>query len=544
MASLKRRVGESAAKLLGFVRGLTPDARRVAALRAQAESKFVELSRNRPLLFDGKTLVDGTFDNANFWYRYALMRAGLGLANGREVGLIGPYNRRRVRRTFSNLGIGEVRDLASPSGIAAQARKITAGLLAQAKSADDVVCWELPGGVDPTIVYDSILKRQRLAFVDPARADFPELVYEAILRILRVIEVLDKEKPDLVVVSHTVGLVCGPLAYLAAKRGIPVLLAFGFYGALRFTRIETVADIFSFYDRPVSSEIDMLHADKADEMAQIGRTYLARRFDGKANDLASLYAFGGDRPKTDRAAICRAMGWRDDRPIVAVYAANWFDWPHQLGMTQFRDFHDWIRTTFDAASKVRDVNWLFKPHPAEDWFGGIELRAVMAEFGSATNVGVSDKAWNNTDVMAAIDAIVTYHGTAGIEFSALGKPVLVPDKGKYDDCGFVRVASSRADYLKLLAQAWWREFDPNVARRRAEIFAGWWFCVPEWQGKFLTLDDSLGAANYSHILPLLDQHPAQIGRELATLEAWWKSRHRYYHTWKMEKADAYQLSNV
>jgi hypothetical protein len=213
-------------------------------------------------------------------------------------------------------------------------------------------------------------------------------------------------------------------------------------------------------------------------------------------------------------------------------------------MTQFRDFLDWTEATFAVARESSQFNWLFKPHPAEDWFGGVGLADIMKRMGSAPHIAVSDKSWNNTYLLNSVDALVTYHGTAGIEFASLGKPVLVPDRGKYDDCGFVRVASSRAEYLSLLTQPWWRELDRHDVRRRAEVFAGWWFCAPASQRAFLLADDSRQDELYNIIPQLLANNRAEVAHEIETLSEWWALGHRYYHTWKMARSDAFQLSNV
>jgi hypothetical protein len=279
-------------------------------------------------------------------------------------------------------------------------------------------------------------------------------------------------------------------------------------------------------------------------MARIGRTYLQRRLGGAADDLASVYAFRRSRLDVDRAAICARYGWDPDKPIVAVYAANWFDWPHQLGMNAFRDFLDWTEATFAAAGANTGVNWLFKPHPAEDWFGGAKLTDVMARIGTAPHVGVAEKGWNNTSVMLAVDALVTYHGTAGVEFASLGKPVLVPDRGKYDDCGFVLRAESRDHYLALLGRDWWSGLDPADMRWRAEIFAGWWFCAPAWQRRFILADDSQQDALYGEIPQLVRENPREVAREIDSIRRWWQGGHPYYHTTKMMMSDSFQLSNV
>jgi hypothetical protein len=525
-------------------RNYSPSGRAIARKRAAVEESLDALARRAPAPFSGTVLVDGSFDNPNFWFRYGLLRAALGLAQGKEVGAIGPYKRGHVRASFARWQIRDVVDLAAQPRDPQRVAAIADELLAAARTPDDVVGWRLPEGVDPVIVYDSILKRQRRAVLDPQHPEMRALTHEAISRILRAAETLDLVKPDLVVVSHTIGMVCGPLAYLAAARGIPVVLVFGLFGALRFARFSTTQDLFSFYDRPTRAEIDALPAARVAAMTEIGRSYLGRRLAGKADDLASVFAFQKNRDAIDRATLCAQKQWDPRKPIVAFYASNWFDWPHQLGMTQFRDFLDWTEATFAVARENPQFNWLFKPHPAEDWFGGVALADIMARMGSVPHVAVAEKSWNNTQVMNAIDALVTYHGTAGIEFASLGKPVLVPDRGKYDDCGFVRVAESRADYLALLATRWWDDIDLADTRRRAEIFAGWWFCAPAWQKRFVLADDSRQHELYDLIPQLVADNRGEVAQELDSLRAWWRSGHRYYHTWKMAQADAYQLSNV
>jgi hypothetical protein len=540
LAFLKHRY----AGLLSVARDFSRNARHTAQRRGAAEQVLDGLARRSSARFEGTVLIDGTFDNPNFWFRYSLLRSALGLAQGREIGAIGPYRRSHVKASFARFGIKEMVDLAAHPHDAKQVRETADTLLAKAGSADDVLAWPLPESLDPVVLYDAVLKRQRRATLDPQHPEMRMLSHEAFERIARIAEVLDQTKPDLVVVSHTIGMVCGPLVHLAIARGIPVVMIFGLFGALRFARIGNRSDIFSFYDRPTRAEIDSLPAARADAMAEIGRAYLAQRFGGKADDLASIFAFQNSKSQVDRAEICQRFGWNPDKPIVAFYASNWFDWPHQMGMTHFRDFLDWTEATFAQVRQNDEFNWLFKPHPAESWFGGVTLADIMKRLGSAPNIAVSDKSWNNAQVMRAVDTLVTYHGTAGIEFASLGKPVLVPDRGKYDDCGFVRVAESRTQYFALLSTRWWDDMNLRDVQRRAEIFSGWWFCAPAWQGRFILEDDSRQYELYDGIVRLLDHHAAEAAREVQTLEQWWSSGHRYYHTWKMAQADSYQLSNV
>lgn len=494
--------------------------------------------------FDGEVLIDAQWDNPNYWLRACLLRAALGLPNGRETGLTGRYRARECARTMTRLGITRRQSFDAIAVDKTEIARTADRLLEATRTASDMFDWALRGGVPGAMIYDAILKRQRLATVDVRRGDFRPLVIEALCAIARAARFLDEHDFRLAVISHPVGFTYGSLAYQALARGIPVILPFGLFGVLRMTHMFQPKDLTRFYDRPSRAEMDSLLPARADALESVGRRYLEGRFGGKADDLASLYAFQRACTTPDRAALCDRFGWDPTKPIVGFYASNWFDWPHQLGMTQFRDFLDWTEASFAAAGETPRFNWLFKPHPCEDWFGGIRLRDILAQLNRPAHVAIAQKDWNNAAVMRALDALVTYHGTAGIEFASLGKPVLVPDRGKYDDCGFVKLARDRADYLRLLRKPWWEGMDLAEVKRRAELFAGWWFCAPEWQDGFILGDDGQTNGLYDRIPALVEGHAAVVRREIEALRAWYESGERYSHTFKMKTAESYKLSNV
>lgn len=519
-------------------------AREIRAKRQRSDTMLAELCGDPERAFDGDVLIDAQWDNPNYWLRVGLLRAAIGLPNGREIGLLGPHRRRECLSTLSVLGIKE-HLIYDQIGIDTTAiRREGDRLLSTTRNPSDILTWRLPGNAPGALLYDGILKRQRLASVDIHRRDFRPLVIEGLSGIARARRLLDEHNFNLVVISHTFDFTYGCIAHEALCRGIPVIVPFGLFGVLRMTQMRKPEDLTAFYDRPTRAEIDSLSPARAEALQGAGREYLARRFEGRADDLASVYAYRRRVVGIDRIGICRHFGWDPARPIVGVYASNWYDWPHQLGMTQFRDFLDWTEATFQAATANNDVNWLFKPHPCEDWFGGVTLADILARLDGPGHIGVADKAWNNATVMQALDSLVTYHGTAGIEFASLGKPVLVPDRGKYEDCGFVKVAADRADYLKLLQGKWWQGMDLVDCRRRAEIFAGCWFCAPSWQKKFILPDDSRQNALYDIIPALLSDNPDQVRSEVTHLREWIASGHPYSHTYKMMHADAYSLTNV
>src|SRR5688572_14251936 len=136
-------------KALGYWRDYSPAGREIARKRARTELLLDSMARGAGAQFDGNVLVDGSFDNPNFWLRYSLLRSALGVAPGREIGAIGPYRRSHVRSSFARLGISKVLDMAAPPRERGRATAEAEALLASARTAEDVLAWKLPGNINP-----------------------------------------------------------------------------------------------------------------------------------------------------------------------------------------------------------------------------------------------------------------------------------------------------------------------------------------------------------------------------------------------------------
>ncbi len=506
---------------------------------------MANLAERSVATFDGRVLLDGMFDNANYWYRLSLLRAALGFGRADEIGLYGPYMAKYARRTFDRLGIkrhAAFDGLLTP-GDRDHARREAAKLASEASQSDDILSWRLPFEVPPGLIYDGILKSQRAPSVDTRLPSFADQVEGCLVEILAAARLLDQTKPDLLVLSHSCNVGDGALCHLAAQRGVPTIVAFGNYGVPRYCRTDRTEELFDPIDRPSGHDLELLPKTRADALAEVGRQHLQARFAGATDDVGGQYAFTKANGNLTRAGIAAQFGWDPERPIVAVYAANWFDYPHYMGMSNFRDFADFIVTTVQVATECPDVNWLFRRHPADDFYGGKTLKDVMPA-SLPPHIALSPNTWNGSELMGCIDGAVTYHGTIGIEAATIGKPVIVADRGWYDDCGFVTRPNDRAAYCVALKDRQWLDVDVESRRRNAEIFAGWYFTVPSWQGGLICGDDSGQWSNYDHLSGLMTQEGAAIKRELEEIAAWWSSGARFYHTEKMRHADAFTVSNV
>jgi hypothetical protein len=537
----------SAGAVYDRVSGLAPACRQAAQTAAHARQTAVpylnRLSRSATAGAShttfGRVLVDGMWDNPNYYFRYALLRAALGLAGTQEIGLFGRYRRREVAASFDLLGIGKrlsFYDLVHPSRYLAEARE----LLADVRSADDLTQLALPYEFPALLFYDGLLTRQRRGSGDPNHPLLADHLAEQLACLHAADRLIAENRFDLVVLSHTLNFDFSSIAWSAFRHGCRVAVLYGDFGTARFIKIEDRADFFEYTNRPSGAEMDAVSTDFRARLRQRGGDYLDRRYRGVSGDIGATFAYVRANAHIDRTTICQRFGFDPARPLVTVYASNWFDFPHSCAMEHFRDFQDWIETTARVAAEVKDVNWLFKPHPCDDWYPsakGPTLAKIIAAV-NAPNVQLTDKHWNALDLMRAIDGGITYHGTVGIELAGLGKPVMVADRGFYGDCGFVLKAPSRQDYLDALRRDWWRELDTDAAAKRAKEFVGWYFCPPDWHGHYLLPDDSEQDRIYQTLPQFLADNRDAIIREITLIRDWHNSPSRLFHTYKIRREAA------
>lgn len=534
MRVLKRLAGELYWQFRSLFNG------RMAARRCLLHS-FAQAPKVRQIALARNVLIDGTFDNEGYFWRIFLLIRGLGLDPGvRLVGFLGSVRGRRCKSVLKTLGVGVFSRVDTAAG-RRKAQSAARKMLPQLHSAENVLNAKLPYELPGTILYDHILKVNRIASVETG-ADIAGPLIDILQAIGEAEELLQRHDPDLILLSHSITPIGAALAWLGLLGGRNVIVAFGNYGTPRYWRIASTAQFHDFIDRPSYAALQDLDETRRARLERIGADYLNARFQGATNDIAAAYAYGA--ALDNRAMDLRQqLKWPADVPVVAVYAANWFDYPHAVGMANFRDLADWIDVTLDMAIANSQVNWLFRPHPVDEWYGGISLADRMP-VDLPPHVRLCPSAVNGNSVMQQVDGLITMHGTAAIEFGSLGKPVLVADRGWYHDHPFVRLAASRQDYQQLLSGVWWNKMDRDDASRSAKEFAGAYFGVPSWQQGLCVPDDSAQHRIVPTLERLITEEAAYLDTETASVRAWYEAGVSHYHTFKMLQAEFYGLSNV
>jgi hypothetical protein len=471
-----------------------------------------------PVVVDGESTVvaDGMWHNPNHFLRLRLFIEALS-QQGAEFRLLGVLRTRadkRERRALERIGfhefiyIDEDEELTT-DGFLAEAEH----LLSQVASHADMLDIRLPHGLPAYVVYDTVLKNAR----DPQPPINHPLWRKTLAQTLRNLAIYTREferrKVTHVALSHAWKSEFGALIWLAISRQIPSYHLTGFVEGMRIRRFRSHEDYRNPVEHLPVATFDALPESVRDELAHIGAAGLERRIEGGVtSDINARYAFRPEIRIDKRTRARAALVGTDKRPIVVVYAHVWFDFPHVFDMSHFTDFRDWMELTLAHVCSNKDVMWLIKPHPTEEWYGGFRLADLVCKL--PPHVNLLPLYTDSKTMLTAADCVVTVHGTVSLEAAALGLPVILADRSYFSNWGFGHVARDRADYLRLLSMAGRLATPSLVERDRARAaFALALTEPPEETGALHMSCDGFGSALYREIIGHVRSRTGALAKE-------------------------------
>jgi hypothetical protein len=211
---------------------------------------------------------------------------------------------------------------------------------------------------------------------------------------------------------------------------------------------------------------------------------LQKRLASQVRQLDTDRAFRG-RVYT-RAELCSALQIVPERKIGFVLAHVFADSPHLSCRLLYADYYQWLTRTLEICKRAADVTWIVKPHPSCDIHqeqGMVER--MVAQLG-APHVKLCPADLNTRSIESCADAVITVHGTAGIEFACVGVPIVLVGLPFYAGFGFTIEPETIADYERVLLGLGTIEPLSAAQRRRAVQVFGIWERMFDWHNPIIT----------------------------------------------------------
>ncbi|MBF0485491.1 MAG: hypothetical protein HQL16_03145 [Candidatus Omnitrophica bacterium] len=140
---------------------------------------------------------------------------------------------------------------------------------------------------------------------------------------------------------------------------------------------------------------------------------------------------------------------------VVIFTHLCWDGALAAGDVIFSTFEDWLTKTFEIASQEKDVNWIFRLHPAERELKTnsqintlTHLNQLLKE-NPSSNIKIMDgtEGLKTCDILPFIHAGISVIGTVSMELPAHGVPCLLASRKGYAEQEFVISVKSVDDYV-------------------------------------------------------------------------------------------------
>jgi hypothetical protein len=286
------------------------------------------------------------------------------------------------------------------------------------------------------------------------------------------------------IATHTAYPQYGLLCRVALANGVKVLettdIQMSLYSHIDHNKLPT-------YHQGIHDSIkNTFDADCAElEYLEEGaRKNLEKRFNSELDQIDALKAYSGK--VYDREALLTELGVSTGKKIGFVLSHVFVDSPHLSSSMLHNDYHDWFVSTIDCCAKSEGIIWVVKPHPSSTLYGEQGMVESLVKETGAKNLFICPADLNTRSLASCADVVVTVHGTAGLEFSCLGIPVILAGTPFYAGFGFTHEPASLALYEETVqAAASLESLSSEKVKIALRVF-GIWEKVFDWNNPIIT----------------------------------------------------------
>lgn len=276
------------------------------------------------------------------------------------------------------------------------------------------------------------------------RALYEVLVYERIFK---------KYKPKFLVSTHPCYITYGTLCRVALKHDARVILT---------TDIEVVeleknnnpevcfTPVFhEFVGNYVKRKV--LTLNERDQAIAESKEYLESRLKGNIDQVDVQLAYASKAGYSEQH-LRETLNLTRDVPIVFIFAHIIADAPHCSHFLLFKDYFVWIKETIEICKTIPDVYWLVKPHPAAKAYSEEGIIEALVEAANVEHIKCVPADYNTNSAFQYAHSLVTINGTAGLEFSCFGVPVVLAGRPFYSEMGFCIEPKNMNEYIETLTK--------------------------------------------------------------------------------------------
>jgi len=268
-------------------------------------------------------------------------------------------------------------------------------------------------------------------------------------------KVIESFQPKHVFMSHGIYSEWGGAFKLCVKKKLDISTYMSAYvhGSYSFGRV------WGLHPNPKAIRPHLWEQIKSEPLTDIKKQRIKEYFEKRykkreCDDMGKIFK----TIKSDIVSFKKNYGITGQKPVWALFTHMNWDAVSELAPMIYPDFDSWLLDSIEIMAQITDVQWLIKIHPVEvetNLNSGAYalIQKTYSKLPDHIKVIPPEEKILPADLYDILDGGITVHGTAGLELTYWGKPVILAGNNYYSRKGFTHDAFDRNEYISFLSQA-------------------------------------------------------------------------------------------
>ena len=305
------------------------------------------------------------------------------------------------------------------------------------------------------ITYDDVLRRSGIAsfnkFSFKLVYHFAEAMnksdqYKKILSKIDVVSTIQSEHqfiPSAIIFQQTL------------KNKIKVYSRNGHGTRMSIRKFSSFSKRYTFTTDETEKLFKFIYKERRHLASKLGYKLIKKRLSGNWKAYFEIERIGGHGNKKNysKKELCKILNWDINKPIVAIFSHSLIDGNYRNGPRIFKDNLTWLRETLFNIQDIDKFNWMIKPHPNDGYYNFAKTNTIKEYneiVGKYDHVKIVPNDLSSISVSKIVNAIVTSHGTASLEYACMGLPAITAGRTAYSYLNINYWAKTKKKYFYYL----------------------------------------------------------------------------------------------
>ena len=328
-------------------------------------------------------------------------------------------------------------------------------IFSKIKSHNDLLNLKYKGIQIGDLIYDMSMRRKELkASVWKIDDSILEEIKIALTSFYSIDIIKNKYKINAIVTSDTIGTEYGVLLRYLNSQKIESYVGHGGTFMIKKYKSYNNGRYDPSYKMPTHL-VNKLIKNRKNELLKNANTYLNNRINGNVNNLDAKSAYDEKLLNfKSKGEFCKEYNLIEDKPIVIIMLHSFNDYCNHFNNMLYPDYYSWFIDTLKISKKIKNINWIFKEHPACKYYphdGNLKgIFSVIDDYQNITFLDNEHKI-NTAAILKYSNCILTCHGTIGLEAASFGIPSILISDSYYSDFEIGYKCDSIEDYYHQLS---------------------------------------------------------------------------------------------